>query len=130
MIIQPIHEAQKMSESNHATLRKVLPRWQNLRKELLEMISLVPELKDFIISSDPDLLSPFDSRQNIQTLPIHIVAYFLDPQNLKIVIEDKHRDVFFKWLNTHIPLINQAKTQGAFFAFRTQKDGFNPNDIS
>jgi hypothetical protein len=130
MIIQPIHEAQKMSESNHATLGKVLPRWQNLQKELLEMIGLVPELEDFIISSDPDFLSPFDSRQNIQTLPIHIVAYFLDPQNLKVVMEDKHRDVFFKWLDTHIPLINQAKTRGAFFAFRTQKDGFNPNDIS
>jgi hypothetical protein len=28
---------------------------------------------------DPDFLSPFDSRQNIQTLPIYIVVYFLDP---------------------------------------------------
>ena len=45
-------------------------------------------------------------------------------------MEDKHCDVFFKWLDTHIPLINQAKTQGAFFAFYTQKDGFNLNDIS
>jgi hypothetical protein len=51
-----------MSESNHATLRKVLPRWQNLRKELLEIISLVPKLEDFIISSDPNFLSLFDSR--------------------------------------------------------------------
>jgi hypothetical protein len=38
--------------------------------------------------------------------------------------------VFFKWLNTHIPLENQAKIRGAFFAFRTQRDGFHPNDIS
>jgi hypothetical protein len=106
MIIQPIHEAQKMSESNHATLGKVLPRWQNLRKELLEMIGLVPKLEDFIISSNPDFLSLFNSRQNIQTLPIYIIIYFLDPQNLKVVMEDKYRDVFFKWLNTHIPLIN------------------------
>jgi hypothetical protein len=94
------------------------------------MIGLVPKLEDFIISSDPDFLSLFNSCQNIQTLPIHIIAYFLDPQNLKVVIEDKHRNVFFKWLNTHIPLINQAKTWGAFFVFRTQKDGFNPNNIS
>ena len=51
-----------MSKSNHATLGKVLLQWQNLQKELLEMISLVPKLEDFIISSDPDFLSLFDSR--------------------------------------------------------------------
>jgi hypothetical protein len=38
--------------------------------------------------------------------------------------------MFFKWLDIYIPLINQAKTRGAFFAFYMQKDGFNPNDIS
>ena len=107
-----------MSKSNHATLGKVMPRWQNLRQELLGMVDLVPELKDFIVSNNPDFSSPFDARQNIQTLPIHIVAHYLDPINLKVVMQDKHWDVFFKWLNTHIPLENQAKIRGAFFAFR------------
>jgi hypothetical protein len=91
---------------------------------------LVPKLKDFIVSNNPDFFSLFNAHQDIQTLPIHIIAYFLDLKNLKIVIKDKHQDVFFKWLNIHIPLANQAKTQGAFFAFYTQRDGFHPNNIS
>jgi hypothetical protein len=61
MIIKPIHEAQKISESNDATLGKVMPRWQNLWKELLEMVGLVPELEDFIVSGDPGFFSLFDA---------------------------------------------------------------------
>ena len=63
-----------------------MPQWQNLRQELLRMVDLVPELKDFIVSNNPDFSSPFDARQNIQTLPIHIIAHYLDPINLKVVI--------------------------------------------
>ena len=61
IIIKPIHEAQKISKSNHATLGKVIPQWQNLRQELLGMVGLVPELKDFMVLNDPDFFSPFDA---------------------------------------------------------------------
>jgi hypothetical protein len=51
-----------MSKSNHATLGKVMPRWQNLRQELLGMVNLVPELKDFIVLNNPDFFSLFNTR--------------------------------------------------------------------
>jgi hypothetical protein len=79
-----------MSESNHTTLGKVMPRWQNLWQELLRIVDLVPKLKDFIVSNNPDFSSLFNARQNIQTLPIYIIAHYLDPINLKVVIQDKH----------------------------------------
>ena len=93
------------------------------------MVDLVPKLKDFIVLNNPDFSSLFNARQNIQTLPIYIITHYLDLINLKVVIQDKHQDVFFKWLNTHIPLENQAKIRGAFFAFRMQRDGFHLNNI-
>jgi hypothetical protein len=36
-ILKPIHEAQKMLESNSATLAKVVPRWLSLKHKLRKL---------------------------------------------------------------------------------------------
>ena len=43
-IIQPIHEAQKISESDRSTLSKVVPRWLKLEVELHQLNQVYPAL--------------------------------------------------------------------------------------
>ena len=43
-----IYEAQKKSESNDLTLGKVIPRWLQLREDLVALIPIVPALESFV----------------------------------------------------------------------------------
>jgi hypothetical protein len=47
-ILKPIHEAQKMSESNGATLAHVMPRWQRLEKDLKDLALVYPYLNPLL----------------------------------------------------------------------------------
>ena len=73
-LIAPIHEMQKMSESEKSHVGCVYPRWLAIKNHLQNLIPLQP-------SAQP-LLMHFESRLHTQTKPIHLVAYYLDPINI------------------------------------------------
>jgi hypothetical protein len=65
-ILKPIHEAQKMSESNDSTLAKVVPRWLRLEQDLKRLAQVYPYLKLVLVPG-----GLFKERFNRQTSPIH-----------------------------------------------------------
>jgi hypothetical protein len=77
-IIQPIHEAQKMSESDKSTLAKVVPRWLKLESDLRTLSTVHKEL----IGNFIDNRGPFQTRAQKQTGDIHFAAMLLDPISL------------------------------------------------
>ena len=92
-ILKPIHEAQKMSESNSATLGKVIPRWLGLKEDLKGLSKLYPYL-DPILTSE----GTFDKRFGVQTSDIHWAAFLLDPtsylQSIDFVSKDLAKNGF------------------------------------
>ncbi len=74
-IIQPIHEAQKQSESDRSTLAKVVPRWLKLEQDLRVLSRVHKELMGNFI----DIQGPFQIRAQKQTGDLHFAAMLLDP---------------------------------------------------
>jgi hypothetical protein len=65
-IIKLIHKAQKMFESNSATLAHVIPQWLCLESKLVALSKLYPYLKPILA-----LNRVFNTRLNTQTSEIH-----------------------------------------------------------
>jgi hypothetical protein len=116
-ILKPIHKAQKMSESNSSTLAKVMPRWQQLEKELERLAQVYPYL-------DP-ILAPngvFKQRLLTQTQPIHWAAFILDPTSTLRFIDAKGRETAIQWIlryskdkkKVHCSLIDYLERQNGF----------------
>jgi hypothetical protein len=87
IILKPIHEAQKMSESNNASLAKVVPRWLQLEQDLKDLSQIYLYLKPVLASG-----SIFNTRFNTQTEPIHWAAFLLDPTSSLWFIDTKGRE--------------------------------------
>src|ERR1700722_4571226 len=92
-IVRPIHEAQKVSESNGATLAKVVPRWQKLEQELQSLSTVYPDLAPFIAKG-----GLFHTRSNTQMQPIHYAAMLLDPISWLRAENTMETDIVEQWL--------------------------------
>ena len=77
-IIRPIHNAQKMSESDGSVLSKVVPRWLKLEVELRQLTNVYPTLMGEFMSPG----GPFVKRAKKQIIDIHYTALLLDPISL------------------------------------------------
>lgn len=92
-LINFIHERQKMSESETSHVNKVLPRWIEIREKLQQLIS-----SD---SKTQELVSLFDSRANRQLLPIHFVAYYLNPQHLQHYPSQSEQNLILQFIERY-----------------------------
>lgn len=135
LLIKPLHEAQKMSESNKATLGDVVPRWNDLKAKFQSLRPIIPQVSAIIdqphCSASPNSHdSVFDTRMKVQTLPIHAASYYLTPTNVAKSMSDKDRDSVIKWLMKVTQEKDWTALRSAFWSFRTQKEGFHHNDQS
>jgi hypothetical protein len=122
-ILKPIHEAQKMSESNGATLAKVIPRWLQLEQELQELSQIYPYLKPTLAPS-----GVFNERLNKQTLPIHWVAYLLDPISSLRHINSEGKESAKEWIIQHAG--DKKKVNASIQDFLGRENGFSKHNIS
>jgi hypothetical protein len=77
-IIRPIHEAQKMSESDSSTIAKVVPRWLELERELQQLSCVYSSLIGSFMTPE----GAFRARAQKQTTDLHYAAMLLDPISL------------------------------------------------
>jgi hypothetical protein len=80
-ILGPIHEQQKMSESNRATLAKVYPCWMTINSHLMAMSSpgaclFSQDIAEYLARVGK---GGWNYRMSKQLLPVHTAAYILTP---------------------------------------------------
>jgi hypothetical protein len=78
-ILDPIHQAQKQSESDKANLGLVKKRWIHIQAELvkLEKIRQLP-------INWPDFWKRFKARESRQLHDVHVLAFYLLPSNVDL----------------------------------------------
>jgi hypothetical protein len=79
-LLTPVHESQKMSESNTAHIGRVKSRWDHIRAEFLQL----ERLEQFEFVDWPFLWEIFDEREQRQLRPIHYLAQYLVPSNWQL----------------------------------------------
>jgi hypothetical protein len=122
-ILKPIHEAQKMSESNNANLAKVVPRWLRLEQELKNLSQIYLYLKP--------ILAPhriFNTRLNAQTGPIHWAAFVLDPTSSLRFIDAKGREQAIKWIIDRVE--NKKVVHASLQDFQNKENSFTIAHLS
>lgn len=116
-ILKPIHEAQIASESSDAHLGYVKDRWSRI-KETLQYHR-----------ESYDLLTVFKARRAVQLLPIHLVAFHLDPRNVHQAFNVGDQTTIFKFIKTHTPSEQHISIQRAFLNFKRMRQGFESSEL-
>jgi hypothetical protein len=120
-IIRPIHEAQKMSESDSSTLSKVVPRWQKLGAELGRLSLIFPNL----IGGFLDIGGPFFARLAKQTTDLHSAAFLLDPISLLKSTNQEEVNKALSFLLKRCKEEQRKELHKSFFEFRTRTGVYN-----
>lgn len=103
-ILKPLDEAVRMSESDHAGLETVLPRWDSILQHLALHAKNIPELTTFL---EPN--HGFSERYKRQVDPIHIVAFYLTPNNRELNMTSTYRSQLFQFFNDYSRSNEEAK---------------------
>ena len=127
-LLQPIHEAQKMSESSKGHLGQVLERWKNILHHLKRMTNEYPELDEFVRVDGQ--AGTFASRYKRQVKPIHIVAFYLTPNNRGVTMTAEHKRNIFEFISEYASSSEQEKTmQNEFLYYLNQIKAFELTNI-
>lgn len=125
-LIYGIHERQIQSESDNAHIGNVWNRWLEIeshtRKQLQQFKATTPPVDTK--GNAVDLLKMIAKRRKIQLEPIHLIAYFLDPTNLKVPYPgtDEINDILF-FFDKYGDVDGKAKIQ--FAEYRTMQNHFS-----
>jgi hypothetical protein len=123
-IVRPIHEAQKMSESDNSTLSKVVPRWQKLEAELLQLSIVHSSLIGGFVRPG----GPFSIRLQKQTTELYFAALLLDPISLLKVPAQVEIDTALKFLLKRCNESNKKEVHKSFFEFRSRSSVFGASN--
>ncbi|KAF7173370.1 hypothetical protein CNMCM6106_007473 [Aspergillus hiratsukae] len=115
-ILKPIHEAQIASESSNAHLGYVVSRWAMIKGTLKEH------------NASYDLLSVFKARRATQLLPIHLVAFHLDPKNVHLAFNVGDQSAIFSFIKKHTSE-DHIRIQRDFLNFRRMREGFESREL-
>lgn len=107
-LLEPIDEQLKMSESSKGHLGQVLQRWIEILKHLKSKEMDIPELTEFVKED-----GIFAKRFKRQVIPIHILAYYLRPDNIDIPMTAEHEMICFKFLEKFLPNTQDLHTAWA-----------------
>ncbi|TQS37546.1 hypothetical protein Golomagni_01975 [Golovinomyces magnicellulatus] len=80
-LMRPIHESQKMSESNRATSAHVYPRWIGFNTHFQNNRAIGPFTADINAYLNRVERGGWSNRIKKQLLPIHTAAYIFTPLN-------------------------------------------------
>jgi hypothetical protein len=123
-LLEPIDTQLKMSESSNGHLGLVLGRWIKILKHLKRRVKDNPELDNFTNDSN----SSFAQRYQRQVAPIHIVAYYLRPDNYNIPMSVEHETIVFNFSKQYTTSDEEANTIWAEFqAFHGRMAPFSAN---
>jgi hypothetical protein len=125
-ILRPIHEAQKMSESDSSTLSKVVPRWIKLEAELQQLGRLFPLLVGGITQAG----GVFRERSKKQITNIHYAAWLLDPITLLKPPGQTQIDIGIQFLLARTRQEDKKAVHASILQFRTQADVFGPSHLA
>jgi len=124
-LLEPIHKWQKMSESTHASLHYVYPRWIQLHAHLMEFsdpanFCFVDDIRAYLTRKDSH---GFEFRLKRQVQDVHILAYILDPNNYSkwkdIIPTNQERVTEF------LSKYSGSEVLEAFFYYVNQEEGFH-----
>jgi hypothetical protein len=124
-LMSPIAEFQKMSESDHATLDKVLPRWMKLADHMLHQSQdgaspFAHEVKAYMTREK----SGWKERVDKQLQSCHYMANVLQPEKR----EDWNKFYLPSWKNQVIDFLSENgddKLMEEFFHYVNQTDVFH-----
>src|SRR5438045_1556761 len=103
-ILQPIHEKQKRSEDNRATLGYVAQWWSEVYIHLNTISqgpnSFAADIQSFLNISNG---KAWKERVDRQLTWLHTAAFFLWPSNYSVPISDKQQDQILDLFMQYIP---------------------------
>lgn len=128
-----------MLEDNKATISYVYPRWQKVELHLKKIANsqnmFAVDVKSYLTTIPINGIKltginkkNWTRRWNKQLLPIHRVAYFLDPLNSKVSLTDSELgeiDIYFK---QHI--LGHSRAFSDFFDFRNHEGSFSDTAVA
>jgi len=124
-LLEPIHEAQKMSESTHSSLDKVYPRWLQIHTHLDEISKegsspWAHEVKAYMTRR----ASGWNERLEKQVVAVHLVAYILNPENRSAwsVLAGNQQQKVIDWLD----LYGGSEILEQFYDYLDQENNFHP----
>jgi hypothetical protein len=120
-IFAPLHAMQKASESTNANIMEVAERWLQLQKIMTQKAmtsDLFPEINDYFTGNS------FKQRQKKQILPIHRVAYYLNPKRIYEDIDPIYQKDIRSLLEAQKAKNGNINAWREFLAFRQQDDVF------
>ena len=126
-LLQPLDEALRMSEDSNSHLGHVLSRWMVMAEHLKMKASFDPELDQFMSMPTDSESRGFAQRYKRQVSPLHIAAYYLDPETrIKPIPEnfDTQLQVFFRQYTTSDADYQTINYE--FESFRAQEPPFEP----
>ena len=143
LILKDIHEAQIQSESLHAHLGFVYTRWRDIKAHLRRLASntLFPPHNHVaqifarrpVKEGGPPIgLSVWDTQYAKQILPIHIVAYHLDPVNLGHGMNnDAEQNMILQFLTQYTvgTADQKQRVRADFLAFKLRQPPFTRNHL-
>ena len=135
IVLEPLHTAQKASESGHSHPGDTLQRWLRLRKHLLDSSVNWPPLKPLFELKTKGLdgakCTVFGERMDKQVKDQQWAAYVLHPKYVDVAPELGQQRHCIEWLKTQIPEQDwKLKALSHFHAFRQRKGAFNSQSDS
>jgi hypothetical protein len=118
-LFNPIHEAQKMSESDRARLSFVPQRWQTIQTHLHEAKELYPQAQEI-------LDQVFLPRMQKQVIALHWAAFYLDPVNAGKPMTSACQQQIISFLTTHVPDNRKDDITQQFFNYYNKEEEFHP----
>jgi hypothetical protein len=128
-LLQPICEWQKQSEDNHSTISYVFHRWALIHTHLNNLSNsaniFADSIREYIRL---DINQPWKQRIKRQLSPIHTLAYFLNPENLKTELLPTYQDEIYQLMKDRLPKDQDtAMIFQEFLQFRDRQGIFNPD---
>jgi hypothetical protein len=121
MILKPLHEAQKMSESGKSFISLVGGRWLQAQEEMRAVRHIY---EPFAEEVNHYLNTTFQARMNLQLTSLHWLAHFLLPENYDKPI-DPWEMGFIRLFEHYIPnAAEAAKAVDSFYQFRLRTGPF------
>ena len=117
-ILEPLHEAQVMSESSKGNLSHVYSRWEKLEAHL--------SLQD----ESTDLLSTYAERFEKQTSEIHLMAFHLNPANQAASYKNPGElNKLMTFLKDHQDPEEHMQTRLQFLHYKSRRQEFAAEEL-
>ena len=119
-VLEPIDNVLRQSESDHAHLGTVIPRWISIESLLKQYTPQLPELESFCNLH-------FYQRFTQQSLNLHWAAHFLMPTNAKETLTPKTQRRVFHFFQEMGKNSSASIMRAEFLSFRNKTSCFSAN---